>query len=291
MIDWVKLQTEVEDPEKITSLFKDCQTVSDYRTGEVIKYSGKVGDLYCTLQGKRLTVKNSLHKDFHGNNAGIFTYIDLVQEVEKLSNLFQLDFTAARISQFEFAVNLNVELAPKLYLDEMIGFKGKGIHKFDRGYKGYQLVYNSENYKFKIYDKSREGKIKNLNILRFEIKRREASRYLPQFKVINDLLNEQAFEQLGKELMNFFDKIEFKQDRFGYRKGMKPADIILLEALNNSGQVEILSKLKRYCSAQSYYSSSNRLKKLIKREELCKTETSIYLRKELVKSIDNIMNN
>lgn len=129
------------------------------------KKTGKYRNLHIEIEklddGRyKLTVRGSLHKFFHGNNAGVFTGSEVISALGKIGDLFQINLPETNLSYIEVGVNIPVWFAVNQYLqNNLLYHKKKSKENLD----GIGFYFEHEDYLIKLYAKERQT-------LRFEIK-------------------------------------------------------------------------------------------------------------------------
>lgn len=293
MLDNVTMVLAVRNPEAVLLKMDNAKTLLDGKTSKLLMHRGELDGLHLTLSGNVLRVKNSLQKYYHIGNSGLFTLKENQRAILKLSDHFSEDFNRAYVRAPEFGVNLTVESAPKFYLNEMVGFNAKGLKPFDSRDNKHTLYYQTEDYCFKCYDKSRESKLKSQNILRIEGKAKKSTRIFPTLKTVADYTSHRGFEVMGAKLVKLYKQVEFRHQTFNLQLGMKPNDIIALTCLNAIGLLGMDKILRTNCNKGSYYSSKGQLIRLIKAQEVnCSCNIPAhYLIEGLKTTLHYILNN
>lgn len=126
----------------------------------------KNGGVGCYLSG-------SLHKYKNGGvqNWDDFTINDIEKTLDQLSITYNIDLTTASLHSLEIGVNIPLNYQPKRIIESAICHKGKGFESLDRKDKHLGVICEHTDYSIKLYDKSRQCKIKGIGyILRYEVK-------------------------------------------------------------------------------------------------------------------------
>lgn len=209
---------------------------SEASNSYTIRYKG----LRITTNGNRLTIKNSLHKYYHTNNTGLFTYSECKATIEDLSAILKVNLWECEITRFEFGINVPVSLRPKLYLDSMQGFKSKSIYDLDSSDRRNTIFYKTGDYKLKLYNKTKEAGIRE-NLLRFEIERLKPAHYLKGMRLVKDVISKESFLKLGAELLNKFSKIQFEKplpNNLGFN------DFLITQYIEKAGLIKGLTTIE-----------------------------------------------
>lgn len=263
------------------------------RTQHTIRYLGKMPSIYdkCSLyirynpDTRMLTIKNSLHKWYKGSNSGRFTLTEVEDAVCILSVLLEVDLWQAIVTQFEFGVNLPTDEHPYYYLKDILVYGGQGKILYDTSYKGHCISRTTENYYFKLYDKTMEARLDD-NVLRIEVRRMDARRYLPALQTVEQVVCEQGFAKLSKELIRMYSCLQFDDEQVVADETLSINDVFSVMLLNRVVIGHIRSSLER--NGKSSKSIARAMKKLDLLKNKCKIVSnpkkaylSLWLKKEL----------
>jgi len=291
MLDNATMVLWVDQPEKVLGMLDVCHEVKDLLTGQLKYHWGKVDGLRFTINGKKVKIQNSIHKYFLKDNTGLFTLKQNDLAVEKLSDRIHLDIATAAIPNFEFGVTFKVAESPTSYLDKMDSFKSKAFVPFDSCFNRTNIYYQTEAYRYKLYNKGYEIGDELLNLIRIEIKRNSKSKYLPHIVTVSDFLQKDNFAGLVREHLKMFDKVHFSGSQFQIRNGLKANDISLILALNGVGYPLMRSTFKKHCTPKNYEYHSKRIRKVMRESLLEQNSPRKYLREELKENLLYILNN
>lgn len=220
MIDNIKMyvsdKMEFENSiERIEDIYLKGNT--DFRTGEWMEYPkrGKFHNLDINFTANSAILSGSLHKYSNSinslekqnyNDFSFCQYRDALAVLEK-----QLSFSSVdtRITNLEFGFNIVIDEDPQSVIDNkilMYDYKPVNRNQKFRGggdFKEFQMT----DYSFKIYNKSKQYKIMDRNIIRLELKITN-SRFLKKLG-INTLSNidYNAFSVLYNTFMKHFEKL------------------------------------------------------------------------------------
>lgn len=139
--------------------------------GEVTSEYGRLANfevkIRCGKYGKHATINGSLHRYFHSDNTGVFTYEDVCAAVNNLCRECEIRDSDNRIQSIEFGVNIPYGY-PKMVIDSAILFNGRTPNRhpsiITRG-KRNENPYKEwifDQYSVKLYGKSS-------SIIRFEL--------------------------------------------------------------------------------------------------------------------------
>lgn len=125
------------------------------------------GGLSCSIAG-------SLHKYKNGDdtNYNAFTFQELSQTLDDLSERYGIDLASALIHSLEIGVNIQLDYTPQIILKNVICHKGKAFDSLDRRDKKLGLICVHTDYSVKLYDKGYQNKTPELDkyVLRYEVK-------------------------------------------------------------------------------------------------------------------------
>ena len=184
---------------------------------KVVKWTGKLQNLYLTFQKDELTISNSIHKFYHGNNYCDFHFEELIQAFINLSEILQIDLSEAKIKKIEYGCNLTdpgaIQLLPKLRR-----YKSRFFVAMYSKTVVYGKKVSFTNYAIKFYNKQLEVKLHDKSViekatLRYE---KEAKiRYLRQksfpIETVADLLKLSNLKLLVADLLETSREIDKKQ--------------------------------------------------------------------------------
>lgn len=297
MIDFIRVH--YRDKNKLESFvmnqenFNRAYTVFEYHSKEVLyPYKVNLENMELVVNEKNGYVKNSIHKlnnlliegDEHNHND--FTYSQLCSTIDYLgSNI--IDVTNQKLTQLEFGLNINIPITAK----ELIS-KSVLMHKFDRHTtinkfksNGYLMAFEHCNYIIKIYDKAKQYKLKDQNILRFEIKFLSPKEFNPLGVYnLSDLKNKDILKSLFEYLLNRFNELLIV-DNFS-EESISKEDF---EKLNMYSSFTFWDKLNNTNKRQV---KSNHKKKYISLLEECKLlKVKTYLRNQLIEKFTQLLNN
>lgn len=147
------------------------------------------------------TVRGSLHKWYMGNNAGQFSYQDVCDSIQLLTNTLKITPEKCRIRAIEYAVNIHTTFDVSNALKDNFIAHRKG--KTPPGEKEYQtgqmFRVGYSHYQIKCYDKGRESKTPG-NILRIEIRITEGCKH-PFIKTLADITRPEIWHKMGEQIL------------------------------------------------------------------------------------------
>lgn len=297
MIDFIRvhyddknqLETFVLDKTKFEKAF----TVLEYHSG-VIMYPYRVNleNMEIVINEKSGYVKNSIHKlnnlllegDEHNYND--FSYSQLCSMIDFLNDNV-IDIASNKITQFEFGLNIKIPVKPEDFISKNVLMHNFEKHTAIRKFKGrgYLLEFEHYNYKIKIYDKSKQYRIKKDNILRFEIKFLNSKEFNPLGVYnINDLKDVQVLNKLFNYLLKRYDELlivdgfssESISDKDVQKLGMYSSFSYWENLINNNQRQTKMNNKRKYLKMLENY-------KLLERKN--------YLREQLIAKFKQLMVN
>lgn len=291
MIDDLVIVMEIQPPESIQiapELPFDWNGVifsPFYRKGELIKYVANLKNLRLVIDSSILTVSGSLHKFYHGNNSGDFTWREIQASIKLLSEVFGEDFGQAQLKKLTFACNLPIDAKP--ILDRLISIKGRKPQDMLGGinHSPYGKYIKMTHSRSKIYNKKEEVAYHDRKriqpTLRFEIElslKAAASRKKKpvNLKTIGELLDSKFADYSKQELMALVNQFEFTQD-------------VLPDDCTSASDLECLSIMKvlEYRLRYKKLANPKTFRKKLKRyQELCKQSASVDLKQTLLTMLE-----
>lgn len=210
--DKYKLEKFVLHPRNFEKVFV---TKEYHSQSEMYPYKAKFKNMDITITEKQAVVKNSLHKLYNllnsekEHNYNDFGYNQICEMIDYLKDKV-VDVNTTNLTQLEFGFNIEISnKAEDLIKQSVLMYKLKG-HTLEDNFdgKGYLKKFVNTDYLIKIYDKSKQFKIKNRCILRVEIRYRNA-RILNRFGIYNleDLKNKEKLNLLFDDLIKKYDDL------------------------------------------------------------------------------------
>ena len=219
MIDLIKFY--LTDKESFDYRTERKQTVDlkspfNRMTGEMEEYPkiGSYQNMEVRLLKNNSFIKGTLHKLFNnlngvGNqNYSDFSYCEFLQVKEELCEDLYIKPKETSITNLEFGLNINLPFNPDVFLDNMLlmsDFRAANVN--DSTAKKNYREFKRSDYSFKIYNKSKQYKIKE-NVLRVELKiTRKRKLHDLNIYTLEGLDQIETFKALFKMLMERFDKL------------------------------------------------------------------------------------
>ena len=79
-----------------------------FNDGVVRSWKSKLRNLQLVIYGDKLTITNSIHKYYHGNNYSDFTAEQLKQSFSDLATRLSLNIMEARVLKVEYGCNVSI---------------------------------------------------------------------------------------------------------------------------------------------------------------------------------------
>lgn len=267
----------------------------NFKTGEAKEYpkTGYYHNMFLKITENQASVKGSIHKyfnlyeDYGEQNFNDFSYCDFQYALEQLTQKLVVDLEDTKVTNLEFGINIEIDKDPQKIIDDsilMYNYKPPSINEKFYG-KGDYLEFKFTEYSIKIYNKSKQNKIKNRYILRVELKVVN-SKYLKLNFGIRSLqdINRRSFDLMFKKLIAHFDKLLIV-DSLSLLNSQRIDEIVLFSNGINPNY---------WANSDNF--KSDKVKGRIKRdfnnllENNSMLKTKKYLRGKLVEKFDDLMN-
>jgi hypothetical protein len=224
MIDFLKIS--IRDQELMNTVWENpnliFQSDEDRRFKDEIRTIRKkfYNELTFTLYADRLEITGSLHKYFnHGiHNANDFSFIDSVNVIRELEDLFSLDTKKCIVENLEFGLNVIPDESVKklvvwLKFHERNEFRYYPELQFAKQSGSYQRNGKINTYKIiKAYAKGLQQfagqTYGDPNTFRFEVRTKQ-TKYIRKMEIatLDDLTNLDAYSNLGSELLKEWNSV------------------------------------------------------------------------------------
>ena len=278
MIDDVVFVVSIQPPESVIEesespfVWNGLRFTPFFRNGIVSSYSSNLRNLRLKINYDELFISGSLHKFYHGNNWGDFTWKEIQEVISQLSQIFGEGFLHSRITNFSFACNLKID--PIEYLSSLSSIKGRGPTEMLGGinHKAYGKYIKMADYRYKLYNKQLETlwhydkKIELILRIEKEFRIKPASRRktLPMhiFKP-GDLLVPEFVESCIIHLEDMVKNMEFNQE-IDFARISDPRD---LECCVMMRDMEVRSFYKELLNPKTYRKKLKRYQELLQLSE------------------------
>jgi hypothetical protein len=225
MIDTVNIDVIIKPPIEVAQQISEpffmngISFIPEFHENGYKTYNAILDNLKLNILHDRLTIKNSWHKYYKGNNYSDYPLSEIEQTLCKLENKIGLSIEDAKITRLAYGCVIKEN--PNLNYPNWLYLKTNPARPMFSGTKTYGSFFNMIDYRFKGYDKRFEVLKHNridLNEDYFRIEKEV--KYMRHLKVrkepinINttkDLFNKDILNQLGLDLLNTYRKIEMKQ--------------------------------------------------------------------------------
>lgn len=207
-------------------------------TGEANDYPkvGKLENMEIRITKKGAIIKGSIHKYYNsiigsGNhNHSDFSFRNWGFAINDLCEKLEIDKDKTKLTNLEFGFNITVIEKPKQLIEKnilMLDLKDHNRRHNYRG-KGSYKEFEKTDYSLKLYDKGKQYKLLDKNLLRIELKI-TSSRYLKKLGIINlNHLGYYAFNGLFEALLKHFNNIMIV-DSIKAPKGIREDQMILFK--------------------------------------------------------------
>lgn len=186
--------------------------VYNIKTGILKNFTGIIRGMVVKAYRDVITLENSLHKAFHGNNHSIFTLSECSSIINTISQETGLDWNNAIVKKIEYGCNIYRPELANIY--KCLSFyKHSPFRDMPAKVEYGRHTSEMQLYKIKCYNKTIETLINDKKVLDTDIARWEvAVKYLhyfqnaslPQIYQLKDLLNQDNALMLADDLVNKF---------------------------------------------------------------------------------------
>lgn len=290
MIDDLVLVTEIDPSEQVSNghdgpfEWKGLVFSPQYRLGEVVKYVSEFRNLRLVMKYDKLILSGSLHKFYHRNNSGDFTWCEIREVIEQLYVVFGERILLAQLKKLTFACNLQIDA--KQFLQGLVSIKGRKPVDMVGGvnHASYGKYIKMTDYRIKVYDKKMEvlyhDRKRIAPTLRLEIElnlKAAAARKTNPVRLyqLGDLLEEGFAGYCQQELLSMAHQLEFAQKVLPDHCSLASD----LECLALMGDLSTRLRYKRLANPKTYR------KKLKRYQELCEQDCSVDMKQRLFEMV------
>lgn len=194
-------------------VWKKSKRGNQYKPEQADYKDFKIDYLTTKGYGSKVTLSGSLHKSRAGENHSQFRWDQLQEEIGQLCDFLLINPGQVVFQNLEVGVNIDWDESPIKFLDDnLLGFKGNSMNKYDIDETGKSIGYYQKLQRFttKIYDKSLQYGLKDIKVLRFE-NRTEKMIDLKEFRItkLSDLTDKKKVHALGRHLVNKLEDYHF----------------------------------------------------------------------------------
>lgn len=173
-IDYINVEVVGIDSEKFlnnsnltfTPILKDSDVL--------VKYISVVDGMkiQISIPSNRTTLSGSIHKFWNGghHNYNDFDSNAFKLSIDRLCSLFEIDTSDLRILALEYGVNIKIDFPVHKILNNCFLHKGKDVEVSKSDNRGKYHQFEHDRYILKLYDKGKQYRLNDLNLLRIEVK-------------------------------------------------------------------------------------------------------------------------
>lgn len=221
MIDNISIKTPIDSPlinisQKRPEIFKvgklELIGVNCSKSREIIKYELTFKNLYFSVKGDVLFIRNSLHKFCKGNNYSDFTHSELIESIRYIEYLTEISADNYLINKLEFGMNILPSFSPLQELESIGDFKGYCPAPMISRPTIYGKKFYLTQYALKLYDKKfqvykMDGIKIKYELLRVEMEYGRRDKLPEGIVRLEDLKRPSALRLLLGELCKNIDRI------------------------------------------------------------------------------------
>lgn len=220
MIDYIEIETDavpdtlLDNGADLPFVWRGIQFVPIYMETNDMPlrgFKGRLKGLRLEASNGKLTVSNSLHKFYKGENYSDFTFTELSFAIDELCRQLGIEPHKWRVKKLEFGVNVSLKEPFAQYLRQFNNYKGKRFAPMLDKSRPYGVKCFLEEYRVKVYDKTEELRRHyqipiDENIMRFELEFIKV-RPIAFIGTLDALLNKETIRQLADKLLKAFEDI------------------------------------------------------------------------------------
>ncbi|OBQ56514.1 hypothetical protein JJL45_13165 [Tamlana sp. s12] len=219
MIDFLKIRiNDKEDFESFVqsnTAFKKTYKAYSNEDGLFYPIVGKVYNMEFRITKTEAVISGSIHK-FYNNISGLgninyndFTLMDFYSAIDYLCDTFLIDKTKTTITNLEFGFNVLINKPSSYFIEQsvqMFDFQPYDNRITTRAGTSFK-IFKKSDFSIKIYDKGKESKLEQKNLLRIELKIIQ-KRFLNNIGVNSlDQVDEIAVSRLFKAFVERYNKL------------------------------------------------------------------------------------
>jgi hypothetical protein len=246
------------------------------KQGQISYYVGYMENLrLCIYLNNMISLQNSLHKYWHGDNYGDYYLSELRDTITAINEQTGINWSEARVLKLEFGCNITAN-APKV-INSLLSFKGRDYLQMHRKGSVYGKSCELTDYKIKAYNKTFEVRHTSLTNLRTTIFRWEIA--WKRLRNIESWLHHKPLKVkhlLKPETLHFFAKDSVEKYQSSIRKqvpnlfnlstGEKKAVAAMLVP-------EIREDLKIH-NRETYKKDKNTYQRIMSNESICSSDNT-----------------
>lgn len=244
MVDFLKTSASIEPIYASNSFipfeWKGMQFFPHFKKGFLKGFESEYKGLRVYLRYDKITLSNSLHKFYKGNNYSDFTYSELSNAVNEICQKFEIDADQWKIIKMEFGFNVSTPKPAEEYIDLFMSYKEREFEKMKQKQK--QKYYGRKcfftEYDLKVYDKHLQTQIDDHfdipnNILRVEFCYNQKRKLPKQIKTLFDLLDREKFKELYSDFKEAFSKVIYN-DKVDFNHSTSVERLLFYASLNSN---------------------------------------------------------
>lgn len=183
-----------------------------YGDFEILYYEASERNLLFRITDNQLSISNSLHKFWKGDNYSDFSFSELNECIDHIEYLTGINAKGYKIQRLEFGLNISTSQIASEIVKCLKTYKKKYPFKdMQDKTQTYGKKCELSEYIIKFYDKSKQVKkvdriVIPENILRYEVVY-EKKRVIPYIKTLEDLRNPEKLIGLVEKSKSYFQNI------------------------------------------------------------------------------------
>ena len=264
MVDFVDIEApfsyEIPSESYEPFYWKELCFTPKFKKGFLNGFESEFKGLKIILYEDKIRITNSLHKFCKGNNYSDFTFSELTDSINLITNYFEIEASQFVIRKLEYGFNITTPQPAKEYLNLFAEYHSREFEKMKHKHIFYGRKCVMSEYALKVYDKSQQVKIMNnvlipANTLRVEFCYNQKRKLPKTIRTLSDLADNNKIRDLYKDLKDSFSKVTFSEevdfssmsdeDRMLFYASLHPDFIKVEEKLNKSNAKIIKSKIRQ----------------------------------------------
>gem|GEM_PF-2797766 len=207
-----------------------------------------------SYDGHILIANGSIHKFFNTgtHNADQFTFSNLSQSLDSLSDIFGIPEENALLRGLEIGVNISLPFSPIRVLKNLVCYRAKEFTQIDKRSQGKGVQCALTQYRLKVYDKAKQSGVDCGHVLRVEVaidKMQVISSH--EIRTLADLRNRNKVYTLISVLTDAVKGIVWT-DVYASKKGMSSRELAQWNDFSNPKTWERMSKHQRVRASKKW---------------------------------------
>ena len=158
MIDFVDIEApfsyEISSESYEPFYWKDLCFTPKFKKGFLNGFESEFKGLKVILYEDKIRITNSLHKFCKGNNYSDFTFSELTDSINLITNYFEIEASQFVIRKLEYGFNITTPQPAKEYLNLFAEYHSREFEKMKHKHIFYGRKCVMSEYALKVYDKS-----------------------------------------------------------------------------------------------------------------------------------------